>query len=78
LINEEPEIIPNFTKMLFYINSNNKFEIFSKSLFDYFIDFYSKINNINSLNNCNYAKYYAGNNRLIIEFKRKDEDRLYY
>ena len=68
LINEGPEIIPNFTKIIFYINNNNKFEIFSKSLFDY-------LYTINDLNNCNYAKYYAGNNKLIIEFQGKEEDK---
>ena len=68
LINERPEIIPNFMKIIFYINNNNKFEIFSKSLFDY-------LYTINDLNNCNYAKYYAGNNKLIIEFQGKDEDK---
>ena len=68
LINEGPEILQNFTKIIFYINNNNKFEIFSKSLFDY-------LYTINDLNNCNYAKYYAGNNKLIIEFQGEHEEK---
>ena len=68
MINEGPEIIPNFTKIISHIFNNNKFEIFSKSLFDY-------LYTINDLNNCNYAKYYAGNNKLIIEFQGKNEDK---
>ena len=68
LINKGPEIIPNFKTIIVYIYKNNKFEIFSKSLFDY-------LYTINDLNNCNYAKYYAGNNKLIIEFQGKDGDK---
>ena len=68
MINEAPEIIPNFTTIISYIYNNNQFEIFSKSLFDY-------LYTIDDLNNCNYAKYFAGNNKLIIEFQGKDEDR---
>ena len=67
-INEVPEIIANFTKIISHINSNNKFKLFSKSLLEYL---YSK----NDLKNCNYAKYFAGNNKIIIEFQRKDEDK---
>ena len=68
MINEAPEIIPNIAKIISYIYNNNKFEIFSKSLLDY-------LYTINDLNNCNYDKYYAGNNKLIIEFKGKKEDK---
>ena len=67
-INEVPEIIANFTKIISHINSNNKFKLFSKSLLEYL---YSK----NDLKNCNYAKYFTGNNKIIIEFQRKDEDK---
>ena len=35
MINKAPEIIPNFTIIISYIYNNNKFEIFSKNLFDY-------------------------------------------
>jgi len=68
MINKAPEIIPNFTTIISYIYNNNKFELFSKSLLDYSYT-------INDLNNYNYAKYYAGNNKLIIEFQGNDEDK---
>ena len=69
--NELPKIIDNFPSLIDFINNNNKFEIFSKSLLEYL---YSK-NDLNNLKDYNYAKYYAGNNKLIIEFQGKDEDK---
>jgi len=70
LINKGPEIIPNFTKMISHIYNKKKFEIFSKSLYDKLYI----INDLNNFSNDN-AKYYAGNNKLIIEFQGKDEDK---
>ena len=65
---ERPEIISNFATIISHINKNAKFKIFSKSLLEYL---YCK----NDLRDHNYAKYYAGNNKLIIEFQGKDEDK---
>ena len=67
-INEVPEIISNFTTLISHINNNNKFKLFSKSLLEYLIS-------ENNLKNYNYAKYFAENNKIIIEFQGKDEDK---
>ena len=69
LINEEPEIIANSTTIISLINNNNKFKIIGKNLFKLLY------NNKYDLTDCNYAKYYAGNNKLIIEFQGKNEDK---
>ena len=68
LINDGPKIIPNSTTIISLINDNNKFKLLSKNIFEFLYQKYD-------LSDCNYAKYFAGNNKLIIEFQGKDEDK---
>ena len=63
---DSPEIINDFISILNYIKNNIQFKIISKSFIEYI---YKK----DYLKDFNYAKYYAGNNKLIIEYQSKDE-----
>ena len=66
---QSPEIINDFNSIINYIKNNKQFRIISKTFME---SIYEK----DSLKEFNYAKYYAGNNKLIIEFQGKDEDKI--
>ena len=68
LINDEPEIIANSTTIISLIY-NNKFKLLDKKIFEFLYHKYD-------LSECNYAKYYAGNNKLIIEFQGRNENKV--
>ena len=63
---QSPEIINDFNSIINYLKNNKQFKIISKSFME---SIYKK----DYLKEFNYAKYYAGNNKLIIEYQIKNE-----
>ena len=66
---QNPEFINDISSFVEFINKRNKFKLISK-------DFFGLVNeklNLNLSQN-SIIKYYAGNNKLIIEFKDKNEN----
>ena len=64
----KPRIINYFSELINYIKSNKKIRLINRRLIEL-------IDSNFSLNNYNLVQYYAGNNKIIIEFKNNIQNR---
>ena len=63
-----PEIINNISSVIELLNNGCEFKLVNKELIEFIF-----INNKDELRRNNYIYYYTGNNRIIMEFKARNE-----